>query len=121
MAMYGEMLKERRKTLRLGLREFALRAGMDAGNLSKIERGKASPPQTGEVLDRIASALELDPDEERAVAMRDRAFVDNGRIPEELLSDEEIMARLPVLLRTVKNQRLDSEQIDRLIQMLREA
>ena len=39
MGNFGEMLRKRRKELRLGLREFALKAEMDPGNLSKIERG----------------------------------------------------------------------------------
>ena len=40
MSTFGELLRARREELRLGLREFAIRADLDPGNLSKIERGR---------------------------------------------------------------------------------
>jgi len=124
MATFGEMLREKRKELRLGLREFAQRAELDPGNLSKIERGRLGAPQTASMLDRICLALELDLDAEEAVALRDQAAAENGQIPEEILSDEAVMARMarmPVLLRTVHNKQLGPEQLDRLIEMIRDA
>lgn len=121
MSTFGEMLKARRKELRLGLREFALRAEMDPGNLSKIERGRLSAPQSENVLNRICLALELDVNSEEAKTFRDRALVEAGRIPSEVMEDEEVLERLPVLLRTVRNKKLDSEQLDRLIEMIKEA
>ncbi len=121
MSTFGEMLRSRRKELRLGLREFALRADMDPGNLSKIERGKLGAPQGENVLDRICLALELELGSEEAQALRDRALVEAGRIPAEILDDDEVLERLPVLLRTVRNKKLDPEQLDRLIEMIKEA
>jgi transcriptional regulator with XRE-family HTH domain len=121
MSTFGEMLKVRRKELRLGLREFALRADMDPGNLSKIERGKLGAPQGEDVLNRICLALEFELGSEEAQALRDKALVEAGRIPAEVMEDEEVLKRLPVLLRTVKNKKLDSEQLDRLIEMIKEA
>ncbi|GAG32936.1 unnamed protein product [marine sediment metagenome] len=119
MDTFGSMLRERRKVLRLGLREFALRAEVDAGNLSKIERGKLNPPQTRDALDRICFALEYDPASQEAELLRDRAAAENGRLSEEILADEEIMSRMPVLLRTVHNKQLSAEQLDRLIEMIK--
>ena len=121
MVTFGETLKERRKELRLSLREFALRAELDAGNLSKIERGRLGAPQSEEVLDRICHALEIDPGSESGLELKDRAAAENARIPEEVLGDEEVMARMPILLRTVHNKKLSSDQLDQLIQMIREA
>jgi transcriptional regulator with XRE-family HTH domain len=121
MSTFGEMLKARRKELRLGLREFALRADMDPGNLSKIERAKLGAPQGEDVLNRICLALEMDLGSQEAQALRDKALVEAGRIPSEVMEDEEVLERLPVLLRTVRNKKLDSEQLDRLIEMIKEA
>ena len=121
MATFGEMLRERRKELRLGLREFALRAGMDAGNLSKIERGRMSPPQSIDILDRICLALELDPSDDGAARLRASAATENGRIPEDIMSDAEVMAQLPILLRTLQNKQIDAEQLEKLIEMIRNA
>ena len=121
MDTFGNMLRERRKVLRLGLREFALRAEVDAGNLSKIERGKLNPPQTRDVLDRICFALEHDPSSQEAEILRDKAAAENGRLPEEIIADDEILSRMPVLLRTVHNKQLSAEQLDRLIEMIKES
>ncbi len=119
--IFGGMLRERRKELRLGLREFALRADVDAGNLSKIERGKLNPPQTREILDRICLALEYDTRSQEAVALRDQAAAENGRVPEEIVSDADVLSKMPVLLRTVHNKQLSPDQLDKLIEMIRDA
>ena len=121
MSTFGETLRNRRKELRLGLREFALRADMDPGNLSKIERGRLGAPQGEGVLDRICLALEYDLGSEEAQVLKDRAIVEAGRIPAEVLDDDEVLERLPVLLRTVRNKKLSPEQLDRLIEMIKEA
>jgi len=118
---FGELLRERRKELRLGLREFAQRAGMDPGNLSKIERGRLGAPQSEEILDRICEALEWGRDSEEACNLKDRAAVENGQIPAEILGDEVVMEKVPLLLRTVQNKQLEPEQLERLIEMIREA
>ncbi len=74
MSFFGELLRKRRKELRLGLREFALKAGLDPGNLSKIERGRLGAPQSDEVLGRICRALPArsnpqNPDKDHAEAI----------------------------------------------------
>lgn len=116
---FGAFVRERRSEMRLSLRAFALRAAMDPGNLSKIERGRESPPQDEGVLDRICAALELGA--EACQQLKAHAQVENGRIPNEVLSNEELMARMPVLLRTVNNQPLTDEQLEALIEAIRRA
>lgn len=118
---FGERMRERRRQLRLGLREFALRAEVDPSNLSKIERGVLPPPQDEELLGRICAALELSQGSDECVAFLDQAAAECGRIPADILSDEDLLPRLPVLLRTVKNKRPTEEQMDRLIEIIREA
>lgn len=120
MTRFGELLREHRKELRLGLREFALRAGMDPGNLSKLERGILNPPQDRGLLDRLCLALELDLAGAEVQKLRDVAAVENGRIPADIAEDEEIMAKIPLLLRTVHNRQLEPEQVERLIEMIRD-
>ncbi|HET9947624.1 MAG TPA: helix-turn-helix transcriptional regulator [Longimicrobiales bacterium] len=120
MGTFGELVRARRKELRLGLREFAQRADLDPGNLSKIERGRLNPPQDSDVLDRICLALEWEPGSEQAAALRDSAAIDAGKIPPDLLDDEALAAKIPLFLRTVKNKQLTEEQMERLIQIIRE-
>jgi len=121
MSMFGDLLRKRRKELRLGLREFALKVDMDPGNLSKIERGGLRAPQSDEVLERICLALEYELGSDRAQALRDLAAAETGRIPQEILDDQEVMVRMPLLLRTVHNKKLSPEALDRLIEMIKEA
>lgn len=121
MSKFGEMVRERRKDLRLGLRECAMRADIDPGNLSKIERGRLPPPQDEHLLDRICLALEYEVGSTEADTLRDIAATENGRIPAEILEDEEVMSKMPVLLRTVHNKQLQAEQIEELIEMIRNA
>ena len=121
MSLFGDQLRKRRKELRLGLREFALKANMDPGNLSKIERGRLGVPQSEDVLERLCRALEYELESDEAQALRDLAVADTGRIPSDILDDQEVMVRMPLLLRTVHNKQLSAEQLDRLIEMIKEA
>jgi transcriptional regulator with XRE-family HTH domain len=116
---FGVFVRDRRGEIRLTLRAFAERAAIDPGNLSKMERGRESPPQDEAVLDRICRALELE--EPAARELKDIALVENGRIPSDILENEELMARMPVLLRTVNNQPLTDEQLAALVKAIRDA
>jgi transcriptional regulator with XRE-family HTH domain len=118
---FGVFVKERRTTLRLTLRRFAEAAGLDPGNASRMERGLVPPPEHSEVLDRIAAALELG---ERTADYRrlcDLAAAARGHIPEDLLSDPEVAARLPILFRTLRSKPLDGAQLEKLIDAIRKA
>ncbi len=119
MSAFGELIRSRREELRLGLRDFALRAEMDAGNLSKLERGRLNPPQDRAALDRICFALQWDPAGADAEKARDLAAVENGRIPNDLLEDDAVIAKLPLLLRTVHNRQLDADEVEKLIDIIR--
>lgn len=118
---FGEAIKARRSQLRLTLREFAKRSEMDPGNASKIERGRLAPPQGEETLARIATALELPEGSDERQLLLDLAAVGNGRVPTDILTDEDAIARLPVLFRTIRNKSFDGEKLDKLIQAIKEA
>jgi transcriptional regulator with XRE-family HTH domain len=118
---FGEALKAARHEKDLTLREFASRAGLHAGNVSKIERGRMAPPQDPAVLDRMIGALDYRPADERAQELKDLAALANGRIPQDLLDDEEVLLRMPVLLRTLKGRRLTTPQVEELVEMIRKA
>lgn len=117
---FGELIQKRRAELRLSLRDCAVRANMDPGNLSRIERGRAAPPQDPDVLARIVESLELT-GTEQAQTLLDVASMQNGRIPHDILSNEEVMSALPVLLRTVNNKQLGAASIEKLIEMIKNA
>jgi transcriptional regulator with XRE-family HTH domain len=118
---FGDYVRERRAQLRLSLRAFAEAAGMDAGNASRIERGQVSPPESQEILDRIAIALQLEPGSPEYEELNDLAAAAKGRVPQDLLSDSEVAARLPILFRTLRSKPLSKEQLDQLIESIRKA
>lgn len=117
---FGQLVQARRAEIRLTLRDCAVRAGMDAGNLSRLERGRVAPPQDPAILVRLADALELT-GSTRAQELFDLASMQNGRIPRDILSNEDVMSALPILLRTVNNKQLDGAQIDKLIELIKSA
>ena len=117
---FGQLVQRRRTELRLTLRDFAVRADQDPGNLSRLERGRAAPPQDPAVLARLIDALELTATP-RGQELVDIAATQNGLIPHDILSNEEVMSALPILLRTVNNKQLDGSQIDKLVDLIKNA
>jgi transcriptional regulator with XRE-family HTH domain len=94
---------------------------MDPGNVSRLERGRAAAPEAIDVLDRLANALELTQGTSAYEQFMDFAAAAKGRIPQDLLADEEVAARLPILFRTLRSKPLSSEQLERLIDSIRKA
>ena len=61
MKAFGETIRELRVAQDLGLRETAGRIGISPAYLSRIERGKESPPRP-EAIKSLAKVLAADPD-----------------------------------------------------------
>ena len=119
--MFGTFIRALRAKQRLGLREFCLEHGHDPSNWSKIERGVNPPPRDDSTLARWARLLGVAPETE---AWRDfiyQAEVSRGSIPREVMSDEKLLAKLPVFLRTVRGAELTEEQLDDFIAKVRHA
>lgn len=119
MSTFGRLIRLRRGELEMRLGELARRADLDAGNLSRIENGRVPPPQNEAVLSRIFMALDLEADGPTAKHLRDVAAIENGRIPHDIVADEQIMAQMPLLLRSVAKHRLNPEEVDRLVGLIR--
>lgn len=111
----------RRRNTEMSLRQFCSEHGFDAGNISKLERGKLPPPQSPEILERYASALGLQEGSDGWYEFFDRAAASRGEIPPDLLQDAEVAKSLPALFRTLRGTRLSEEQLKELLQVLRKA
>jgi transcriptional regulator with XRE-family HTH domain len=61
MNKFGEILRQLRVAQDMGLRETASRVGISAAYLSRIERGKESPPKP-DIIKELARVLAADPD-----------------------------------------------------------
>ena len=116
---FGEFFKAKRQALGLTLREFCLKHKLDPGNLSRMERGLLAPPQDREVLEKYAKALELKSGDDDWYAFFDLAAAAKGRLPDELLKDQEIVAKLPLIFKMLRDKRLTERRLSELVKEIR--
>lgn len=121
MTDFGRKFKELRLQAGLSLRQFCEDNGLDPGNISKIERGVFRAPESPEKVEEYALALKLEPGSDNWVAFLDLAAADRGQLPRDLVSDEAIVGRLPVLFRTLRGQKVPTEKFDDLVRFLKES
>lgn len=121
MGTFGAFFREMRARAGLSLREFCLTNGFDPGNVSKLERGLLPPPESREKLEGYVKALRLKKGSDDWYTFFDLAAAERGRIPGDVLSDEELVSKLPVLFRTLRGQRVDDEARDDLVERIRRA
>ena len=117
--MFGEFIKERRIAKGISLREFCKLMEIDASNWSKVERGLLAPPQDQKKLRNIARALDIKFGSALWKEMKDKANIDAGIIPEDILSDEKVLNSLPMFFRTIRSEKPTPEDLDKLIDMIR--
>ena len=114
MDTFGELFKQKRIALGKTLRQFCLDNDLDPGNVSKIERGVMSAPQSEEKLEEYAGYLNIPIKSKEWQVFKDSASVSAGKIPEDLRK-KELLARLPVFFRTLKDKKFSEEELDELI------
>jgi transcriptional regulator with XRE-family HTH domain len=117
--MFGEFIKALRLEKDIGLREFCRAMSTDASNWSKIERGVLPPPQDEEKLIQIANVLGIDTGSKTFTEMKDKAAIDAGIIPKDLLSDKQTLNSLPMFFRTVRSEKPTPEELNKLIEKIR--
>lgn len=117
--VFGEFVKSLRLEKDIGLREFCRRLDVDPSNWSKIERGLLAAPQEAEKLNQIAEMLGIETESALYTEFMDKAAVDAGVIPKDLLSDRDTLNSLPMLFRTVRSEKPTPEEIERLIKKIR--
>jgi superfamily I DNA/RNA helicase len=78
------------------------------------------PPQDEKKLKDIADILGINPDSEKWQELKDKANIDSGIIPKDLLSEAEVLKALPMFFRTVRSEKLTPEELARLINKITE-
>jgi len=116
---FGRFFRQLRLKRGLSLRQFCLEHGFDPGNLSKLERGRILPPRSREKLSEYAQALGLEEGSDDWYQFFDLAAIAAEMLPPTLLSDKEVLARLPLVCRTVRNEHMEAADLDRLIDLIR--
>ncbi|MCM8794588.1 MAG: hypothetical protein NC819_02130 [Candidatus Omnitrophica bacterium] len=118
---FGEFFKAKRQELGLTLREFCLKHKLDPGNHSRLERGLLPPPQDRDRLEEYARYLGLKQGSDDWYLFFDLAAAAKGRIPEELMEDKEVVAKLPLVFRTLRGKRLSDKELDELVRKIKGA
>lgn len=116
---FGKILKSLRIEKNLSLREICKSANYDPSNWSKIERGKISPPSDEKTLKKWANILGLSKKPGKIQEFTDEAKIAQGIIPQDILSDKNIVKHLPAFFRTLRNEKPTKEEIDKLIELIR--
>jgi transcriptional regulator with XRE-family HTH domain len=115
---FGAFVRGRRLALGLGLRKFCQEKEFDPAFISKLERGRLVIPGE-ETLKRLAAALDLEDGTPEWSDFLDLAAAEGGRIPEDLLSDEEVVELLPAVFRTFRSEKAGDDRLEELIQILK--
>ncbi len=118
---FGAYFRELRARLNLPLRQFCIANDYDPGNISKLERGVLPPPSSEEKLRSYARALKLKPRTDEWGKFFDLAAVSRREIPEDILADEDLVRRLPLVFRTLRGQKVDDKHLNALMDKIRKA
>lgn len=118
---FGEFFKEKRIALGYTLRSFCKEYKLDAGNLSRMERGVLPPPQKREKLKEYANLLKIKKGTDEYSNFFDLATTAAGIIPDKVMKDADLVKQLPVFFRTMRGQKLTEAQLKELIEKIRKA
>ena len=118
---FGAYFRELRAQLNLPLRQFCIANGYDAGNISKLERGMLPAPSSDDKIRGYARALKLRKGTDEWGRFFDLAAVSRREIPDDIMNDEELVRRLPLVFRTLRGQKIGDAQLNALINKIRGA
>jgi len=118
---FGAYFKQRRIRSGQTLRKFCQKHGFDPGNISKLERGLLPPPHDEAKLTEYATALGIEAGSDEWYEFFDRAAAERGRIPKDVMSDEKVVERLPLLFRTLRGRKVRKSDLLRLAEKIRKA
>lgn len=118
---FGKLLYEIRIKKELTLREMCRKVSYDPSNWSKIERGKIAPPSDRKTLELWARTLGLKKDSKDFDNFIYSANVAQSIIPFDVMEEKELVAALPAFFRTLKNRKPNKEEIDNMINLIKNA
>ncbi len=116
---FGEYLKTLRLERRLTLRTFCIEVGVEPGNYSKMERGLLSAPKGETKLAPYRKALGLTEDSPEWRELVRLSSLSRGEIPNRILSDKELVGKLPALFRSLEGEAVDEKVLDELVAAIR--
>ena len=118
MITFGEFIRKLRIEKDLTLRDFCRAVHLDPSNWSKTERGFSAPPKSRCILQGVAEVLNLKEGSEEYNTLFDLAAI--SYIPSELLGEQRMVEKLPVFFRTIRGEKPSREELEDLLNILRE-
>jgi transcriptional regulator with XRE-family HTH domain len=104
---FGVYFRELRKRKGQTLRAFCQVNSFDPGNISRLERGLISPPESQAKLEQYAKALGLKNGSREWVEFFDRAAATRRQLPVDLVGDKKVLDQLPALFHTLRTGRVE--------------
>ncbi len=117
--IFSDYVKNIRQKSGCTLRQFCQNHGLDPGNISRIERGIAPPPASRELLGKYARCLSLKPGTDDWYTFFDLAAASSGRVPADVMNDEQLVNKLPLVFRTLRDNRASEGKLDELAELIR--
>lgn len=115
---FGAFFKSKRIEQHITLRAFCRQHGLNASNISKLERGRLPAPSNEDKLRKYATYLRLD-STDRATFMH-LAAISSRIIPAEL-TDEEVAKLLPVIFRRLGDKDITEQGLREVVELIRSA
>jgi transcriptional regulator with XRE-family HTH domain len=112
---FGQYIKELRLARDITLRAFCAASGYESSNYSKVERGLLPPPSEPAKLEPFRVALGLSKEASEWRELTRLASLDRGEIPRHILSDKELVGKLPAFFRTLEGDPVDESTLNELI------
>ncbi len=117
---FGGFVREKRLKAEIGLREFCKTLQTDPSNWSKVERGILPAPNDREFLEKVAKILKLKKADKDWFAFFDLADLSQQKIPDDVYDDDRVVSALPVFFRTVRGEKPTEEELNRLINLIKQ-
>ena len=117
---FGEFFKSKRMEMGLTLREFCKEKGLDAGNISKLERGLIPAPKGEMFREKYANLLGIEKGSDEWFMFCDLAAASAKIIPTDIAEDKKLVEALPLFFRTVRNSGKKEKNLRELIEYIRE-
>lgn len=117
---FGEFFKKLRTKKGITLRQFCETNSFDPGNISKLERGVLPAPHADDKLKAYAKALGIKSGTDDYLEFFDLATASNKTFTIKNIEGDELLNRLPVLFRSIDKKDITEDQLERIIQLIKE-
>lgn len=117
MTNFGQTIEEIRKSSSITLKQLSRDIGFDPSYISRIERGKKKP--SDKFVDAFTSYFAIETGTETYKKIKDSASIARAEIPDYVMSEKDIVDRLPMLFRTITGSKIEEDALDDLINLLK--